>query len=188
MGHVEWLAAPEREGRGIGTDGLDAAAEYVAAAFKAIGLKPGGDNGTYFQSFVSEEVADRRSGQPAQRDRRPAGQRSPNWAGQSALLTAHYDHLGLGWPDVHAGDEGKLHPGADDNASGVAVMLELAQALAAAGAAAAHAGVRRVHRRGGGAAGLAALRRRTRPFPLEKVDRRRSTSTPSAACATRRSR
>ena len=52
------------------------------------------------------------------------------WAGQSALLTAHYDHLGLGWPDVHKGDEGKLHPGADDNASGVAVMLELAKALA----------------------------------------------------------
>ncbi|MFN8094159.1 MAG: M20/M25/M40 family metallo-hydrolase [Vicinamibacteria bacterium] len=52
------------------------------------------------------------------------------WAGQSALLTAHYDHLGAGWPDVHKGDEGKLHPGADDNASGVAVMLELAKALA----------------------------------------------------------
>ena len=52
------------------------------------------------------------------------------WKGQSALLTAHYDHLGLGWPDVHKGDEGKLHPGADDNASGVAVLLELAKALA----------------------------------------------------------
>ena len=52
------------------------------------------------------------------------------WKGQSALLTAHYDHLGLGWPDVHKGDEGKLHPGADDNASGVAVLIELAKALA----------------------------------------------------------
>jgi hypothetical protein len=53
----------------------------------------------------------------------------PEWAGQSALLTAHYDHLGLGWPDVHKGNEGKLHPGADDNASGVAVLLELAKAI-----------------------------------------------------------
>ena len=49
----------------------------------------------------------------------------------ASLVTAHYDHLGLGWPDVHKGDEGKVHPGADDNASGVAVMLELANALAA---------------------------------------------------------
>jgi len=46
------------------------------------------------------------------------------------VLGAHYDHLGFGWPDVHKGDEGRLHPGADDNASGVAVMLELAKALA----------------------------------------------------------
>ena len=56
-----------------------------------------------------------------------------DWATQSVILSAHYDHLGHGWPDVHAGDEGKVHPGADDNASGVAVMLELARNLAAEG-------------------------------------------------------
>lgn len=55
------------------------------------------------------------------------------WKDQSAILSAHYDHLGLGWPDVHKGDEGRAHPGADDNASGVAVMLELAKALKASG-------------------------------------------------------
>jgi aminopeptidase N len=129
LDHVAWLSAPEREGRGIGTKGLDAAAEYIATAFKAMGLQPGGDGGTYFQSFSSP--------------RSPSGAAvtlrnvigvlpgtKAEWAGQSALLTAHYDHLGLGWPDVHKGDEGRLHPGADDNASGVAVMLELAKALA----------------------------------------------------------
>jgi Zn-dependent M28 family amino/carboxypeptidase len=46
------------------------------------------------------------------------------------IVSAHYDHLGLGWPDARAGAEGQLHPGADDNASGVAVMLELARLMA----------------------------------------------------------
>jgi len=131
--HVEWLAAPEREGRGIGTAGLDAAADYVADQFKAIGLKPGGDGGTYFQSFVSPRSP---SGAPATL-RNVIGVlpgSKPELAGQAALLTAHYDHLGFGWPDVHAGDEGQLHPGADDNASGVAVLLELARVLAAGAA------------------------------------------------------
>ena len=129
LAHVQWLSAPEREGRGVGTKGLDAAADYVAAAFKAIGLRPGGDGGTYFQSFAAGKSP---SGAPATL-RNVIGilpGTKAEWAGQSALLTAHYDHLGSGWPDVHKGDEGKLHPGADDNASGVAVMLELAKALA----------------------------------------------------------
>jgi hypothetical protein len=128
--HVAWLSGPEREGRGIGTKGLEAAAEYVAAAFKSTGLQPGGDGGTYFQAFSSPESP---SG-AAVTLRNVIGVlpgAKAEWKGQSALLTAHYDHLGLGWPDVHKGDEGKLHPGADDNASGVAVMLELAKALAA---------------------------------------------------------
>jgi len=42
------------------------------------------------------------------------------------IVGAHYDHLGFGWPDVKQGNQGKLHPGANDNASGIAVLLELA--------------------------------------------------------------
>jgi aminopeptidase N len=43
---------------------------------------------------------------------------------------AHLDHLGKGWPDVREGHRGEIHPGADDNASGVAVLLEVARAMA----------------------------------------------------------
>ena len=39
--HVTWLASPEREGRGVGTAGLQQAADYLAAQFKAAGLTPG---------------------------------------------------------------------------------------------------------------------------------------------------
>ena len=51
----------------------------------------------------------------------------PQLASESLIIGAHYDHLGLGWPDVRVGNQGRIHYGADDNASGVAVMLELAR-------------------------------------------------------------
>ena len=55
---------------------------------------------------------------------------NPALNGQALIISAHYDHLGFGWPDARAGAKGQLHPGADDNASGVAVMLELARLMA----------------------------------------------------------
>jgi hypothetical protein len=48
---ITFLASDECEGRGVGTLGLDLAAQYVAVQFKMAGLKPGGVNGTYFQPF-----------------------------------------------------------------------------------------------------------------------------------------
>ena len=54
---------------------------------------------------------------------------NPRYAGQSLVVGAHYDHLGKGWPDLRGDFAGQVHPGADDNASGVAVMLELARVL-----------------------------------------------------------
>jgi len=132
MAHVRWLSDPSREGRGIGTKGLDAAADYVAEQLRKAGLAPGGDDGTFFQSFETTRTPSGASATLRNVVAVLPGTK-PEWKGQSVLLTAHYDHLGRGWPDVHAGDEGKIHPGADDNASGVAVMLELARSLAAAG-------------------------------------------------------
>jgi Zn-dependent M28 family amino/carboxypeptidase len=53
----------------------------------------------------------------------------PRYAGQSLVIGAHYDHLGRGEDSGRREDRGSIHPGADDNASGVAVMLELARRL-----------------------------------------------------------
>jgi Zn-dependent M28 family amino/carboxypeptidase len=47
--HVKYLASDELEGRGMNQKGGDLAAEYIAAQLKNYGLKPAGDNGTYFQ-------------------------------------------------------------------------------------------------------------------------------------------
>ena len=130
--HVEWLAAPEREGRVPGSAGLVTARDYIAEAFATAGLEPGGDEGGWFQSFTLEAGPDGKPVEVANVVGVLRGKRS-DWAEQSIVLGAHYDHLGLGWPDAHAGDEGKLHAGADDNASGVAVLIELAKNLASEG-------------------------------------------------------
>jgi len=130
---IAFLASPELEGRGPGSPGLDRAARYIAESFAASGLEPGGDDpGSYFQSWThrvddgSEEVALRNvigviPGTLPERE------------GELVVIGAHYDHLGFGdgavGADVRKGNEGLLHPGADDNASGVALLLELARFL-----------------------------------------------------------
>ena len=128
IGHVRHLASVELEGRGVGTPGLSETAEYIAKAFEDAGLEPGGDAGDWFQTWT----------EPDGPDGKPVTVRNvigvlpglePEWREQSVVLGAHYDHLGRGWPDVRSGDEGQIHPGADDNASGVAVLLELAKLL-----------------------------------------------------------
>jgi len=125
---VEWLADSAREGRGIGTRGLDESANYVADAFRRIGLKPLRPSGDYFQNFAVNGPDGKQAAVRNVIGVLPGSNTA--YAHQSVLISAHYDHLGRGWPDVHSGDEGKLHPGADDNASGVAVLLELARTLA----------------------------------------------------------
>ncbi len=127
--HVAWLAAPEREGRGLGTKGLQQAAEYIAAQFKSAGLMPGGEKGGYFQTVPIAKGPDGRPTTGANVIGVIPGANA-DWTGQVALVTAHYDHLGRGWPEAHREHAGALHLGADDNASGVAVLLELARVFA----------------------------------------------------------
>ncbi|MDN5835790.1 MAG: M20/M25/M40 family metallo-hydrolase [Nitrosospira sp.] len=126
MQDIAYLAAPKLEGRGLGTPGLDQAARYIADEFQAAGLEPAAEAGSYYQSWTAN--ANNQQGKDTLR----------NVVGvlpgthpklPKLIIGAHYDHLGRGWPDVHQGDAGKIHPGADDNASGIAVMLELARVL-----------------------------------------------------------
>lgn len=49
--HVKYLASDQLEGRKTGSKGGEAAAQYIANEFKAYGLKPIGNDGTYFQNF-----------------------------------------------------------------------------------------------------------------------------------------
>lgn len=51
MTHVKYLASDELEGRKPGTKGNELAADYIATQFASYGLKPLGDNNTYFQNF-----------------------------------------------------------------------------------------------------------------------------------------
>ncbi|HVQ32290.1 MAG TPA: M20/M25/M40 family metallo-hydrolase, partial [Vicinamibacteria bacterium] len=58
----------------------------------------------------------------------------PGQGNEAVVVGAHYDHLGLGpFGSLDPAPDGKIHHGADDNASGVAGLLELARRLAAAG-------------------------------------------------------
>ena len=62
----------------------------------------------------------------------PAGQMPSNSTPEYVMLGAHYDHLGRGETGGFGikGEEGMIHNGADDNASGVSTLLELAAHLA----------------------------------------------------------
>lgn len=80
LGEVRWLADDAREGRGLGSPGLAASADWLAARFQEIGLEPGGEGG-YFQRFEAlYEVVEGPAtaavidGQPVAAERlRPAG-------------------------------------------------------------------------------------------------------------------
>jgi len=131
-GTVDYLASEKMAGRGLGTPELDQAASYIAERFREAGLLPGGDDGGYDQSWTEPDVKGKKNvSMKNVIGILPGGK--PEMSGESVVIGAHYDHLGTGWPDVRAGNEGKIHPGADDNASGVALMLELAGILAQSG-------------------------------------------------------
>lgn len=123
---IKFLASDDLKGRGLGTPELDKAADYIAEKFKEYGLQPGSDDGTYFQQWT-QDVLDKKNVKLKNVIGIIPGTNTN--LSEAVVISAHYDHLGLGWPDAKKGNKGKIHNGADDNASGVAVLLELAKTL-----------------------------------------------------------
>ena len=129
MEDIQYLASEDMKGRGTGTPELDRAAEYIARQFEEAGLLPGGDNGTWYQEFGTDKGITTMTLKNVI-GVLPGTERK--WEGQSLVVGAHYDHLGLGLGEGGLSlNRGRIHPGADDNASGVAVMTELARVMAA---------------------------------------------------------
>jgi hypothetical protein len=116
--HVAALADDSYEGREGGTRGGRAAGAYIVNALEPLGFEPAGDGGSYFQPFggMRNILALVPGSDPAV-------------ARELVVISAHYDHVGYGNAGNSYGPFGFVHNGADDNASGVAGLIEVAEAL-----------------------------------------------------------
>lgn len=125
--HIYFLASDDMKGRATGSAELERAAQYIEKEFKKYKLIPKGTKG-YRQEFQAKvtrvKVTD------SIRTAQNIIGFIDNHAPYTIVVGAHYDHLGLG--DFGGSKDtitniGKIHNGADDNASGVAGLLELAR-------------------------------------------------------------
>lgn len=124
--HVYKLASDKMQGRGTGSKENKKAAKYVSKQFKKYGLSPKGTDG-FYQPFTAKI---RRVVVPdSLRETNNVIGFLDNGAENTIVIGAHFDHLGLGKQGSSKAEkpEGQIHNGADDNASGVAGLLELAR-------------------------------------------------------------
>lgn len=132
---VAFLADDKLEGRQTGTNGELLAAEYIEKRFKSIGLQAKGTE-DYLQPFSFKPKTDphKEVEFTTNADSTITGNNVvayiDNNANTTIVIGAHYDHLGFGGEgSLYREKEKAVHNGADDNASGVAVMLNLASRL-----------------------------------------------------------
>ena len=133
---VSVLADDKLEGRQTGTESEKKAAEYIAQRFSELGLESKGTDG-YFQVFSfrpktdpHQEVTYTVVGNDSTISATNVIGYMDNQAPYTVVVGAHYDHLGYGAEgSLYRGEEKAIHNGADDNASGVALMLNLASKL-----------------------------------------------------------
>jgi hypothetical protein len=117
--HDAFLADDTLEGRAAGSRGGRAAARYLETRLQSAALTPAGTSGRYVQRFNPgyQNVLGLVAGT------------DPKLRDEFILVGAHYDHVGYGsWRNSN-GPVGYIHNGADDNASGVAALLEMVDAL-----------------------------------------------------------
>jgi hypothetical protein len=115
---LEFLSSDALLGRRTGTEGNAQAREYLIAGFKRVGLQPFGDSYTRSFSFIGRRDSLRYQGTNV--IGYLEGTEEPD---RYIVVTAHYDHLGVGRPD-ESGDS--IYNGADDNAAGAAALIGLA--------------------------------------------------------------
>lgn len=133
---VVYLASDRLQGRETGTSYELLAADYIEKRMKESGLEPKGNAGTYFQTFSfkpssgphQEAAFTDEKGDVYLTGTNVIGY-IDNGAAQTVVIGAHYDHLGMGGESSLYREGKAIHNGADDNASGVAVMLDLAYDL-----------------------------------------------------------
>uniref|UniRef100_UPI004049CF9B M20/M25/M40 family metallo-hydrolase n=1 Tax=Gelidibacter sp. TaxID=2018083 RepID=UPI004049CF9B len=133
---VEFLSSDALEGRQTGTKGEEEAAKYIAKRFNDLKLQEKGTKG-FLQVFSFKPKTDPHSEvvfTSMAEDSTITGTNVlgyiDNNAENTIIIGAHYDHLGYGGDgSLFASKDKAIHNGADDNASGVAVMLDLAKKL-----------------------------------------------------------
>ena len=134
---VVFLASDLMEGREAGKRGERMAARYISARMAEIGLEPKGTKG-YYQSFPFEAVDPHTSPDPTNPHARPPGEKRTgqnvvgyldNKAKTTVVIGGHYDHLGFAHSGSRHVGPPAIHNGADDNASGIAALLYLAEKL-----------------------------------------------------------
>jgi len=129
--HISYLSSDELGGRGTSTKDELKAAKYIADQFEGMKLEKKGNYGYYYDFLYkhSTNVHDTvMTGVEAKKGRNVVAFLD-NKAINTVIIGAHYDHLGYGHDhnSLDANPENKIHNGADDNASGVSGMLELAR-------------------------------------------------------------
>lgn len=115
--HVETLASAEFGGRRGAV--AEKSRAYLIGEFRALKLEP------LFEGSYTQDIPDREPGPPmgVNVGAKLVGS-DPRLRDEWVIVAAHFDHLGV--------RNGVLYPGADDNASAVAMMLEVARCLVAA--------------------------------------------------------